>query len=211
MPKMQNLGTPLLWRPKAPRNGDLHLVYGCDKATEWGMVSFDNPHRGKRLAELRFRNLGEDWRAMVGTPYAWEHTDDAEGRVGPRDRETRELGGSRDQLLRNQTLFIQTINTTLREGDWQRIAGSGALIVCMDLEPSGSESSVAAAFQGSISEGSSYEAGGSFSLNQSRTTLNARPYPAHDIARHPLYVLPPLPCSIADSRFPAAKTTFSST
>ena len=154
------------------RNGDLHLVYGCDKATEWGMIAFDNPHRGTQPAKLRFRNLGEKWRLLVGTPYAWEHTDDAEGRVGPLDREMQELGSSRDQMLRNQTLFIQTINTTLREKDWRRIAGSDAIPVgCKECGSSGSCSS--AAFQGSLSWESS-SAASRTPQDQYQTTPYAR-------------------------------------
>jgi len=154
------------------QNGDLHLVYGCDKATEWGMISFDNPHRGTQLAELRFRNMGEEWRDSVGTPYTWEHTDDAEGRVGPRDRETQELGGSRGQPLRNQTLFIQTVNTTLREEDWQRITGSTSMDIYMDFGSSGSSttgpspsSTLPASYAGQSSQA------------QFHTTPNARTVP----------------------------------
>ena len=111
-------------RGSSVSNGDLHLVYGCDKASEWGMAVFNNPHRGMQKAELRFRDLGEGWRNRTGTPYAWEHTDDAEARVGPRDREVQELGGSREEPLCNQTLFIQTVSATLHEEEWQKILDS---------------------------------------------------------------------------------------
>ena len=140
------------------------------------MISFDNPHRGTQLAELRFRNMGEDWRDMVGTSYTWEHTDDAEGRVGPRDRETYELGGSRGQPFRNQTLFIQTVNTTLGEAEWQRITGSVTMDVCTESSTSGP--STAAPRPGSISPTESPPNVGYSSQAQYHTTHNARTVPS---------------------------------
>ena len=136
-------------------NGDLHLVYGCDKATEWGMVTFNNPHRGTQPAELRFRDLGEGWRNRTGTPYAWEHTVDAEARVGPREQEVRELGGSRDEPLCNQTLFIQTINATLGEEDWQRVLDSTDLAMDICNDPGQSYPSNGGVYESPHSPGSS--------------------------------------------------------
>ena len=68
--------------------------------------------------------LWETWRDRTGTPYVWEWSDATEAKVGPRDRDIRELAGSRDAQLCNQTLFIQTVNATLREEEWQRVLES---------------------------------------------------------------------------------------
>jgi len=166
------------------------------------MISFDNPHRGTRLAELRFRNMGEDWRNWAGTPYTWEHTDDAEGRVGPRDREIRELGGSQSQPLRNQTLFIQTINTTLREKDWQRITGSTSMDICTDFGSSGS--STAAPSLSSGPPASSFDAGQS---SQIHTIPNARTVTGAQYYLPSSVCLTSFAASMTDARVPAANTT----
>ena len=108
-------------------NGDLHLVSACEKATQWGMAAFNNPHRIGEPAELRFRDRGEEWRKISGTPYDWEYTNGAEGRIGPRDNENRDLGGSRGQPLRNQTLFIRTISITLQTDEWEWVTGAHGL------------------------------------------------------------------------------------
>ena len=140
------------------------------------MVSFNNPHRGTKLAELRFRNMGEDWRATSGTLYTWEHNGDAECRVGPRDRETLELGGSRFQPFRNQTLFVQTINATLREEEWQRITGCVSVDLCM--APDVSKLPTATPQPGSISPMDSPLDVGYSSQTQYHTTHNARMVPS---------------------------------
>lgn len=148
----------------------MHLVYGCEKATECGIAAFDNPHRGEQPAELHFRNLGEAWRSFAGTLYGWEHTDDAETKVGPRDQDMRELRGSPGERLRNQTLFIQTINATLQKEDWKRLTGdSTPMDVSMDSRPSESSSA------GSISPGPSFVSADLSSQSQHYTTPpNAR-------------------------------------
>jgi len=149
------------------RNGDLHLVYGCEKATEWGIAAFDNPHRGNQSVEHRFRNMGADWKDSTGTPYAWEHSDDATSKVGPRDRELRELGASRDEPLRNQTLFIQSINTTLREEDWKRITDAVLTNVSMDFTTSEFSST------DSVSPGPSYTSADSSAQTQLQGSTRA--------------------------------------
>ena len=120
-------------------NGDLHLVFACEKATEWGMAAFNDPDRAKERAELSFRDLGEDWRKNSGTRYFWEYTGGAEGRVGPRDSENRDLGGSREQPLRNQSLFIRSINITLQAGDWGEITDANGLGMDIGLGLEGSK------------------------------------------------------------------------
>ena len=105
------------------QNGDLHVVVGCDKTTSWGMATFaDSSLSQETNFRLKFSALGEQQsQHNAGNKYMWEHSGVAEVRVGPGRGENEELGETDSNRLRNQSLFLRTLNVTLSEKVWEEI------------------------------------------------------------------------------------------
>jgi len=102
------------------QNGDVRLVIGCDKSTSWGMATFSNVSQESNF-RLQFRTLEERGRLPTRSTYTWDHSGMAEVRVGPDQGENDELGATNEQSLRNQCLFMRTLNTFLEDGVWKRL------------------------------------------------------------------------------------------
>ena len=103
-------------------NGDLRVVIGCDKTTSWGMATFSNSILTK--FRLKFSALGEQQsQHNDGNKYGWEHSDvtSADVKIGPGRRENEDLGETDSNRLRNQSLFLRTLNVTLSENAWKEI------------------------------------------------------------------------------------------
>ena len=131
-------------RGREALNGDVRVVVGCDKATSWGMVTFDNTSSAQQSNfRLKFyplqsqhnagtfsntssaqqSNLHLKFRPLqshhyIGTAYGWEHSGVAEVRVGPEPGENQELGETPRRQLRNQCLFMRTLSVTLSDSVW---------------------------------------------------------------------------------------------
>jgi hypothetical protein len=108
-------------RGREAQNGDLHVVVGCDKTTSWGMATFANSRLSQETNfRLKFSVLGEQQsQRNAGNKYMWEHSGVAEVRVGPGRGENEELGETDSNRLRNQCLFLRTLNVTLSEKAWE--------------------------------------------------------------------------------------------
>lgn len=110
-------------RGREAQNGDLHVVTGCDKTTSWGMATFACSNLSQETnVRLKFSALGEHQsQRNAGNKYMWEHSGVAEVRVGPGRGENEELGETDSNRLRNQSLFLRTLNVTLSEKAWEEI------------------------------------------------------------------------------------------
>jgi len=102
------------------KNGEIRVVIGCDKTISWGMATFSNFAQQSNF-RLQFRPLEISARRSVGSAYTWEHSGMADVRVGPDLDENDELGGTADHPLRNQCLFMRTLNVTLEDGVWAQV------------------------------------------------------------------------------------------
>ena len=110
-------------RGREAQDGDLHVVVGCDKTTSWGMATFTNSNLSQETNfRLKFSPLGEQQsQRNAGNKYMWEHSGAAEVRVGPGRGENEELGETDSNRLRNQCLFLRTLNVTLSEKVWEEM------------------------------------------------------------------------------------------
>ena len=112
-------------RGRQAQNGDLRVVIGCDKTTSWGMATFSNSILSQETnCRLKFSILGErQSQRNAGNKYIWEHSGvaSAEVRIGPGRGENEELGETSSNRLRNQCLFLRTLNVTLSEKVWKEI------------------------------------------------------------------------------------------
>jgi hypothetical protein len=93
-----------------PENGDIRVVIGMDKVSSWGMATFENVN----LEEpLRFE-FKDDGRGSQGRTYKW---DSVSGRAGPPEEEIRDLlEGPNTSPLRNQCVFVRTLNVSVAGG-----------------------------------------------------------------------------------------------
>ena len=110
-------------RGREAQNGDLHVVVGCDKTTSWGMATFaDSGLSQEANLRLKFFALGKQQSQRNSRKkYMWEQSGVAEVRVGPGREENEELGETDSNRLRNQSLFLRTLNVTLSEKVWEEI------------------------------------------------------------------------------------------
>jgi hypothetical protein len=104
-------------RGREARNGDVRLVIGCDKASSWGMATFANSTA--QDFHLKFKPMNESSSSRT---YGWEYSSMVEARAGPNHEETEELRGDdfgNSGAYKNQSLFVRTLNATLRDHIWQ--------------------------------------------------------------------------------------------
>jgi hypothetical protein len=108
-------------RGRQVKNGDVHLVVGCDKTTSWGIATFANQTQSNSCI-LKFGPSEGD----SGT-YTWsEHSGvaDSDVRAGPGSDEIDALridGDPPDVKFENQCLFVRTLNETLTDDVWADI------------------------------------------------------------------------------------------
>ncbi|KDR70741.1 hypothetical protein GALMADRAFT_882546 [Galerina marginata CBS 339.88] len=98
-------------RGRNAKNGDVRLVIGCDKATEWGMATFKSSTTRNEPCRFKFRLTGE---SPFGPVYSWRHSSMgrmAEVRTGPVPNDVKELtalGNLHDgPPYTNQALFVR--------------------------------------------------------------------------------------------------------
>ena len=98
-------------------NGDIRVVVGVDKVSSWGIATFAS--NAEERVRLEFK--GTDDRAVTKT-YMWNCAG-ACGRVGPLEEEMRGLSQETDEnLLRNQSVFVRTLNFSLSGRTWEELA-----------------------------------------------------------------------------------------
>ena len=111
-------------------NGKLRLVIGCGKTHSWGMAAVANV-TGRKTHDLKFYTMHEDSLSATSSvsmpPYRWEYSGIvAQTQVGPDPTEIEALNGSDNSeepggRCMNQCLFVETINLTLQDDEFQRI------------------------------------------------------------------------------------------
>ena len=108
-------------RGREAQNGDVRVVVGSDKTTSWGMATFTNTSSAQQSNfRLKFSPLRGQQQPQhnASTAYAWEHSGDAQVRVGPEPGENEELGETPTRQLRNQCLFMRVLTVTLSDSLW---------------------------------------------------------------------------------------------
>lgn len=111
-------------------NGALRVVEGCRKSTAFGIATVSNGGASGASTELTF-SVDHSWIEITGCKYGWYHKGSAEVNSGPSLVENEEIlqellraGGlnpQSDPVFRNQCLFVDTLNLTLQEEEWNHI------------------------------------------------------------------------------------------
>ncbi|KAF9532533.1 hypothetical protein CPB83DRAFT_846941 [Crepidotus variabilis] len=128
-------------RGRQAQNGNIRLVYGCDKVSSWGIATFHHEQIafGELSPErtLRFVPIKSEPRSTAGylTKFAWGSLSGGSGRAGPTDQEIRDLVDQHErntmagltslleESIENQCVFVRTLNAMLCKEDWERIMG----------------------------------------------------------------------------------------
>ena len=101
-------------KQRALRNGDLVLVYQCDKAPSCGMASFSGCEGQAKMFTFKCLKEGQ----LVSPPYQWV-LDRGPGnmnmKIGPYVGENNDLSG----VVKNQCVFLRTLNVQLSEKEWE--------------------------------------------------------------------------------------------
>ncbi|KDR79879.1 hypothetical protein GALMADRAFT_1167012 [Galerina marginata CBS 339.88] len=115
-------------RGREAKNGDLRVVVGCDKSTYWGMAMFPNiSHQSSFHLEFKAQH-DANGRLAPGNCYNWEHSGSAEVKVGPGTGENDELGTPESHPLRNQCLFVRTLNVELDHSVWEKLNPKSSVV-----------------------------------------------------------------------------------
>jgi len=98
-------------RGRDVQNGDIRLVYACDKAASWGIATFSGVEGN--TTSLAFETND---RPSGSHTYNWTCNGSANThmRVGPSVEE---------DAVRNQCLFLRTWNAQLSDTSWRRMQG----------------------------------------------------------------------------------------
>jgi hypothetical protein len=88
-------------------NGDIRVVVGMDKVSSWGIATFKNVDLQEPL-RFEFKN---DGRVSQAATYRWDGI--LGGRAGPQEEEVRGLQGPNISPLRNQSVFVRTLNISV--------------------------------------------------------------------------------------------------
>jgi len=121
------------------RNTQIRLVIGCDKATAWGIATVSGGSQ-QMTSRLKFKTL--DTGNSSTTAYTWECSGMVEERVGPDRHEIEALRNYDDgphlpnMILRNQCLFVRTMNATLSNAEWVKLMQNLGKTTVEDLNTS---------------------------------------------------------------------------
>ena len=101
------------------KNGDIHLVVGCDKTTSWGIATFEAANKAEQNScRLEFGPSEGD----SASAYTWsDNSGVAVVRTGPDSNEIDELridSDPPDVQFENQCLFVRTLNITFDDDIW---------------------------------------------------------------------------------------------
>ena len=100
-------------------NGDIRLVTGNDKTSNWGMATFSSS--GSEQDDPLYISFLPGSQNASGRTYEWEYSGMAEVRKGPDSREMERLRGDislEETVYENQCLFVRTLNAKLSEKIW---------------------------------------------------------------------------------------------
>ena len=103
-------------RGRRVENGDIRIVVGCDKVSSWGIATLASSFEA--CTRLEFRGIRDPT-----TSHSWSCFGAANGRAGPHDEEMQGLRAEPNTApIRNQCVFVRTMNTTVSEGTWKEMA-----------------------------------------------------------------------------------------
>ena len=106
------------------KNGDLRVVSGHDKTTNWGMAAFSNSTGESDSESFRLKFRPRD-PGVGRRTHSWQSSDTAEVKAGPGMREILALQNSdpsRQHVeYENQTVFVRTENITLSKETWNKL------------------------------------------------------------------------------------------
>ena len=117
-------------RGRKAMNGDIRIVIGCDKATCWGMATFNENLAEEGATLLKFLPVNGLGPFPSATSFTWECSSIADVKVGPNTVEMEELriyGSNPARKYANQCLFVRTLNPTLSDDRWQKLEEELAL------------------------------------------------------------------------------------
>lgn len=145
-------------------NGSLRLVIGVLKTSSWGIAIFSNVLRQMFRLEFRVNSrYDEHGQVAQGNMYNWDHFGTAEVRTGPGPGENDGLVSDPAlNPLRNQCLFLRTINVKLSDSVWEQLHPRPPVEVKVDAKP-GSSGTGHSSSQGTFSKPSSTSTPKSFS------------------------------------------------
>lgn len=104
-------------------NGELRVVYSCRKSAGFGIATAFNADRQENT-HLTF-SVDSTWSDISGCPYRWSHTGSAEVKAGSSQQEYSDFLSANP--VRNQCLFISTIDTKVSPKIWKEIELSGVM------------------------------------------------------------------------------------
>ena len=160
------------------KNGDLRVITGYDKTTNWGMAAFSNSSDRPDTESFCLKFRPKDPR-VGGRTHSWESSGSAEVKAGPDMREIVALRrgdpSQQDIEYENQAVFIRTENITLSKETWNKLlSDSGTGTIEIDKEssshPSSSHSARPTGSSGSSSQSSSNSENHSSRSSGSQTT-----------------------------------------
>lgn len=108
-------------------NGDLRVVYDCRKTAGFGIATVSNASPDS-TTELKFM-IDEARAEITGCKYRWHYRGSAEVKAGPSvddNADIRELEPDSGAPI-NQCLFLNTIDFTLSDDQWQWIDSDGSV------------------------------------------------------------------------------------
>ena len=107
-------------RGRKVRNGDIRLVTGDDKTSNWGMATFSSS--GSEQDDPLYLSFLPGSQNASGRTYEWEYSGMAEVRKGPDSGEIERLRRGdtslEETVYENQCLFVRTLNAKLSEKFW---------------------------------------------------------------------------------------------
>lgn len=95
-------------------NGDIRVVVGVDKVSSWGIATFENVKD-----PLRFEFKEDERRESQARTYKWDGI--VAARAGPLVEETEDLLWESNSL-RNQCVFVRTLNVFVAGKVWDELA-----------------------------------------------------------------------------------------
>ena len=110
-------------RGRKVKNGDIRLVIGFDKVASWGIATFGNSVEER----VRFEFKTNDSNQAASRAHSWTCVGSGSGRVGPQKEEMDDLRTTRESsaaefILKNQTVFVRTLNFNLEGEAWDDLA-----------------------------------------------------------------------------------------
>ncbi|KAF9533806.1 hypothetical protein CPB83DRAFT_409637 [Crepidotus variabilis] len=177
-------------RGRQARNGDIRLVYGCDKASSWGIATFKYEQGSGNLSgthvakRIHFKPAGSTSKSNteIATAFTWSSMGGESGRVGPSDKVMKGLYahlalnaeafrhpvyGYDDVAIENQSVFLRTLNATLATSTWTKWMSE-------DIDSFHDETS-----DSQFRDGQDYDRGGAREGGGSSNSSNAEHFPGN--------------------------------